>query len=89
MNRDLLKRLEIDENLGLKDLLSELEAKQGEYLDRSMGTSDSSRQAELEKILEEIENEITNTKEELQKASVALVFDDSKQDNENKKNVET
>ena len=86
MNRDLLKRLEIDENLGLKDLLSELEAKQGEYLDRSMGTSDSSRQAELEKILEEIENEITNTKEELQKASVALVFDDSKQDNENKKN---
>ncbi|MBQ9905550.1 MAG: sel1 repeat family protein [Oscillospiraceae bacterium] len=78
MNRDLLKRLEIDERLGLRELVSELEAKQFEYLERLQGTDDSSRQAELEQILQEIETEITDTKDEIRSAGSALIFDESK-----------
>lgn len=78
MNRELLKRLEIDENLGLKDLVSELEAKQFEYLERLQGTDDSSRHAELEQILQEIDAEITQTKEEIRSAGSALIFDEGK-----------
>ena len=82
MNRDLLKRLEIDENLGLKELVSELEAKQFEYLERMQGTADSSRQAELEQILQEIETEISQTKDEIRSAGSALIFDDGKPEQE-------
>lgn len=76
MNRDLLKQLEIDENLGLRELVSALEAKQYEYLERMQGTDDISRQAELERILQEIDDEITQTKEEIRRAGSALIFDE-------------
>ena len=78
MNRDLLKKLEIDENLGLKEIVSALEAKQYEYLERLQGTADPTRQTELEQILSEIDTEIMMTKEEIQSAGTSLIFDDGR-----------
>lgn len=82
MNRDLLKRLEIDESLGLKEMLSELEAKQYELLERSQSTSDASRQQELEQLSNEIDIEISQIKEEIQSAGSALIFDEGQPEEE-------
>ena len=76
MNKELLKKLEIDESLGLHDLVDALEAKQFEYLERAQSTPDDKRREEIEAILEEIEQEINTVKEEIRNAESSLISDD-------------
>lgn len=80
MNKELLKTLDIDDSLGLRELKSKLEEKQLEYLERAQSTADDSRREELESIVEDIEKEIAFLTDEISKAGSALVFDDGGSD---------
>lgn len=76
MNKELLRTLEIDESLGLQEIVDALEAKQFEYLERAQGTNSDERRKEIEEILEQIEQEISKTKEDIRNAQNALIADD-------------
>ena len=80
MNKELLKTLDIDDSLGLREIKSLLEEKQLEYLERAQGTADDSRREELESIVEDIEKEIAFLTDEISRAGSALVFDDGGND---------
>lgn len=88
MNKELLKALGIDEGLPLRELLSELEDKQRDNIERQNGTPDDARREELEKTIIATEQEIERIKKEIREADSSLVFDDGTEDMDSQKEKE-
>ncbi len=75
MNEQLYKKLGIDSSKDLKDIMSELEDKQFDYLQRAETASDEARKQEISDVLEQIDKEITTVKEQIKALSSAGVND--------------
>lgn len=80
MNKELLKKLGINENLGLRDLVDALEARQADYLFRAQGTQDDKLRNEYTEIYEQIEQEIAAVKKGIRDAESALIFDEGNEE---------
>ncbi len=94
MNEQLYKKLGIDSSQDLKAIMSELEDKQFEYLQRAETASDENRKQEIANVLEQIDNEIASLKEQMKTLSSSVVVDDAtdkapvKKEDKEKKNAE-
>ena len=75
MNTQLLAALGIDAKMDLQQILTELEDKQFEYLERLETVSDDNRKKELAEVLKQIEDEIQATKEQIKVVSSAVILD--------------
>ena len=77
MNKQLYNTLGIDEDQELKAILSDLEDKQFEYLERSETVSDENRKKEINDLLKEIDDEISDIKEQIKTLSNSVIADDA------------
>ncbi len=75
MNEQLYASLGIEKNEDLKTLLSKLEEKQFEFLERSETVSDEKRQAEIADILKQLDDEIKNVKAQIKSVSSSVILD--------------
>ncbi len=84
MNKDLYKELGIDENLGLKDILRELENKQFECLESLKTVNDEKRRNGLELQLSKIDKEISDTKDQIKSLKSGIILDEESVSEDNK-----
>lgn len=75
MNIQLLTALGIDDKLELKKILTALEDKQFEYLERLETVSDEARKQELTEVLKQIDEEIQSVKEQIKAVSSSVILD--------------
>ncbi|MCR4653072.1 MAG: sel1 repeat family protein [Eubacterium sp.] len=75
MNEQLFKNLNIDSSQDINAIISDLEDKQFEYLQRSETANDTMRKREIADILAQIEEEITVLKQQKKNISSSVVID--------------
>jgi TPR repeat protein len=76
MDKELYKELGIDEKAGLKDILSELESRQFDCLERLDSVSDDERRQALELTLSKIDKEIADIKDQIKNLKSGIIFED-------------
>jgi len=75
MDIELLKDLGLDPKKDLKELLEDLEDKQGEFFERLETVSDESRREELNALLSKIDQQISQLKTQIKAMSSGIVID--------------
>ena len=75
MDVELLKDLGLDPKKDLKELLEELEDKQGEFFERLETVSDEARREELNDLLSKIDQQISQLKAQMKAMSSGIVID--------------
>ncbi len=79
MNTQLLTALGIDDKLELQKILTELEDKQFEYLERLETVSNEVRKQELTEVLKQIDEEIQAVKQQIKAVSSSVILDSSEE----------
>jgi TPR repeat protein len=88
MDKEFLQKIGLKDTTPSNELISRLEEKQLEYLERIENATDNKRKIELHQELQKIEKGIEEVKQSLTAASMGIILDDATEMDEDLKNKE-